>query len=240
MCGDLNLPADVDEALSGVDRVFLHTPIAADFEAQVRMVVEAAAAAEVEHVVRLSAVGASPEAEFEIARKQGRCDDLVAASGMGFTVLRTSFFQDDLIDMHITPIRSESAFYGASGQGQTAYVSAADVAASAAEILMDPRRHAGKTYVLTGPEALSDGAVAEVVSRALGREVRYVDLSPQELSAALRNGGAPAWMVEAIVGLEGVKSNGRAGRVSPALEQLIGRPGERYEEFVERNRQAFS
>lgn len=238
LCGDLSIRADVDEALRGVDRVFLITPFVADFAAQVRTVVEAATEARIEHIVRLSVVGASPDADFEIARQHGRCDALVAASGVGWTVLQPNFFQDDLIEIHVGPIRSKSAFYGASGQGETAYVSAADVVASAAEILAEPSRHSGKTYVLTGPEALSDGKVAEVVSRALGRQVRYVDLSPQELSAGLRNSGAPAWVVDAIVGLEAVKSNGWAGRVSPAVEEITGRPGERYEEFVQRNRQA--
>jgi hypothetical protein len=78
--------------------------------------------------------------------------------------------------------------------------------------------------------------VAELASNALGRDVRYVDLSTQELSAGMRSHGAPGWMVEAIVGLEVVKAHGWAREVSPAVETLTGRPGERYEQFLERNR----
>jgi len=237
---DLNRRELVDEAVRGVDRVFLLTPFIADFERQVRNVVEASKAAGVEHIVRLSALGSSPAADVGVSQQHGRCDEMVAASGISWTILRPTFLQDNLLGVAAGPIREQSAFYGASGNGEVAYVSSADIAASAAEILLDPAPHAGKTYVLTGPEALSDGAVAEVVSHSLGRKVSYVDLSPQELSAGMRQSGVPDWLVEAIVGMERMKSSGQARQVSAAVEELTGHPGERYEQFVERHREALA
>ena len=234
---DLNEPEEVARALEDVHRMFLLTPFVPEFERQVANVVEAARAAAVDHIVRLSALGAAPGAELALAAEHGRCDELVKQSGIGWTILQPTFFQDNLIGYQVEPIRSQSAFYGASASGETAYVSSADIAAVAATILLDPAPHAGKTYALTGPEALSDFAVAEALSSTLGRKINYVDLSPQQLSAGMRESGTPGWIVDALVGLERVKSLGWASQVSPAVEQITGRPGERLQEFLTRNRE---
>lgn len=236
---DFAKPATMTAACEGVNRIFLLSPFVEDFETGVRTVLAAARKAGIEHVVRSSAAGADPRAKFALAAQHGRCDQAVKESGMNWTILQPTFFQDNLVNFHAASIKDAGAFYGASGMGKTAYVSAADIAACAARVLLDSSPHRGKTYALTGPAAVSDQDAAAVLSEILGKSVSYVDLAPEALAQSMRSRGTPEWMVAAMVGLEGVKAAGWAAAVSPDVLQLLGRSGEDLAAFLKRHRAAF-
>ena len=101
-----------------------------------------------------------------------------------------------------------------------------DVAAVAAVVLTEPG-HAGQTYDVTGPEALSYADVAAALTRSLGREVQYVDVPDDVVRQALAGYGLDAWFVEALIGLyrdyrrSGV--DGYAAQVTDTVQRLTGR-----------------
>jgi uncharacterized protein YbjT (DUF2867 family) len=72
-------------------------------------------------------------------------------------------------------VAEQGALYGMTGDSRTSYVDVGDVAAVAARVLTSPG-HERRAYALTGPEALSGAEVAERLSAATGRQVRYVDV----------------------------------------------------------------
>ncbi len=221
-------------AFAGMRAAFLLVPFVEDFHTLLPPVLAAAKEAGVEHVVKLSAAGADASSDFDLARWHGLGDEAVAASGLGFTVLRPTFFQDNLVNYQGASIRSGASFYGASHGGRSAWISSRDIGEVAAAILRDPAPHAGRSYDLTGPEALADAEVAALASAATGAEVRYVDLDDAQLAAALRDGGAPEWRVDAMLGLEAVKAKGWAAGVTPDVASILGRPGEPFAEFLAR------
>lgn len=102
-------------------------------------------------------------------------------------------------------------------------------------LISTTRKRAEQSLALTGPEALTDSEAADVIGAAIGRTVRYVDLPPEQLAGGMRSSGAPDWLVESIVALEGVKANGWAAEVSPVVESVLGEKGERLSNFVARN-----
>lgn len=232
---DLEDDASVRAALAGVGRALLLSPFVERFHATAVRNIEAARAAGVDHVVRISALGADPDGALEIAQWHGAADRALAHSGVGFTVLQPTFFQDNLIKFHADSVRRDGAFYGASAGGATAYISSADIAASAAAVLLAPAAHAGATYVLTGGEAVTDARVAELATAAIGKPVRYVDLPGEQLAEGMRSNGAPGWLVDALVGLEAVKAAGWAAEATPAVRELTGRAPEAYASFLARN-----
>lgn len=234
---DLEDPASLAPALAGVTRAFVVGPQSGpDFGAHIELVVAAAAAAGVEHLLRYSALGADPEAPLALSREHGVAEAHVKAGPIPWTILEPTFYQDNIITFSGDSIRSEGVFYGAAGDGAATYVSSADIARVAAAILEDPAPHAGATYVLTGPEALSSAALAALATEVLGREIRYVDLPPETLGAGMRGAGLPGWLADALVGLEAVKRDGYAAAVSPAVREITGRDPESYRTFLERNR----
>ncbi len=236
---DLDDANSLNRAFEGVKRLLLITPFVESFEPQVTRALSAAKRAGVEHVVRLSAAGASPDAGMELARQHGRADEALKASGMGWTIVKPLFFQDNFVKFQADTIKKDGAFYGASKGGRSAYISSRDIGEVLAKVLQDPAPHAGKTLDLTGPEALSDSQAADIIGQALGKTVRYVDLEPEQLEAGLRSSGTPDWMVDGLIALEAVKANGWAAEVSPVVQSVLGKEGQRFADFIAENVSAF-
>lgn len=237
---DWSDPASVAAAFAGVDRLFLLTPFVEDPTPMIEAALAAAKEAGVQHVVRLSAAGADSSSDFVLARKHGLHEEAVKGSGIAWTILRPNFFMDNLVNFGpAQTIKAEGRIYGAAGDGKASWVSSVDVGEAAAAILRQPEPHAGQTYVLTGSEAISNPEIASLLGERLGREVVYVDLTLEQQRDALQQQGTPQWMVEGFVGLENVKRSGWAAGVSPAVEQLTGRPPESLSAFVQRNLEAF-
>lgn len=237
---DFSDPKRVVAAFEGVDRLFLLTPFVEDPRPMIDGVLGAARDARVRHIVRLSAAGADPSSPFALAREHGLIEEAVKRSGAGWTILQPSFFMDNLVNYGgAQSIAAEGRFYGAAGEGKAAYISSADVGAVAAKILRDPAAHAGQTYVLTGGEAVSNQELAALLGELRGKPVTYVDLTPEQQRAALEQQGAPGWMIDGFVGLEGVKRAGWAEAVSPVAQQILGRAPETYRAFLQRHLAAF-
>lgn len=233
---DIEAGTGVPEAFKGVERAFLLTPFVPGFEALTERAVYAAKAAGVRHVVKLSAAGADANAALWLGRSHGIGDEAVAASGMSHTILRPTFFQDNVLTYAGSTIRAQGTFYGASGGQPAAFVSSRDVAAVAAQALLDPESHAGRIYDLTGGEALTGDEVARLLSEATGSRITFTDLTPEKYAQGLRDAGTPEPFVEAFVGLEGVKSAGWAVAISPHVQQVLGRTPEAYAAFIDRHR----
>ena len=73
-----------------------------------------------------------------------------------------------------------------------------DIAAVAAAALAE-EGHEGKTYHLTGPEALSHGEMAEKLSGVLGRRIHFVDVPPEAMRETLIGVGLPVWQVDGLI-----------------------------------------
>jgi len=229
---DLARPDTLNAAFEGVDGLFLLTPFIPEPLPLVRNALAAATAAGVAHVVRVSSAGADANSPATLARHHGEGEDAVKASGIAWTVLRPTFFQSNPTHFQGDSLRGDGAFYGASGGGRTAYVAVKDIAEVAAVALTSPADHAGQTYTLTGPEALTDSEVAAVIAEAAGRPISYVDLDPETYAGGLASAGAPQFQVDGLVFLEGIKANGWAEAISPDIEHILGRPATRYADDI--------
>lgn len=238
--GDLDYPPSLAKAFQGAERLFLLTGFVEDCVPQVRNAALAAKAAGVRFILRMSAAGADPTSQFSLAKHHGESEDLVKGSGLAWAVIRPNFFMDNLINYAGATLKSDAMFYGAANEGKTAYVSSRDVGESAAAILRDPEKHAGKTFDLTGGEAVSEADVARLASEAAGREIKYLNLKPEDLRNGFIVNGVPAWMADAMIGLESIKANSWGAATSSAVQELTGRPPETFKAFFERNKARLS
>jgi uncharacterized protein YbjT (DUF2867 family) len=231
--------ASIDAALEGIDRVMLITPFVEHPVPDVQRFVARAQEKGVAFIVRLSAAGADASSGFALSREHGLGENVVRESGIRWAVLQPNFFMDNFVNFQAESIKAQGAFYGASGGKPVAYVSSRDVGAVAAAILRAPDAHAAKTYVLTGAEGVTDEAAAALLSDLVGKAVRYVDLTPEQVEAGAKQQGAPGWQAAALGGLENVKRQGWAAGVSPAVEEITGRKPESLKDFLARNRTRF-
>jgi uncharacterized protein YbjT (DUF2867 family) len=148
----------------------------------------------VAHVVKQTVLGADPEATMAFGRWHGQIEQYLDQSGLAYTLVRPhSFMQNFLLSAQ--PVAEQGVLYGMTGAGRTSYSDTRDIAAVAAQVLTSPG-HEGQRYTVTGPEALSAAEVAERLSAAIGRPVRYVDLPAAAFAQGLAGAGMPGWLVD--------------------------------------------
>ena len=214
---------DVDAAraaLEGAETLFMVS--AAESEDRLdehRAFVDAAAAAGVRHVVYVSFFGAAPDATFTLARDHAATEEHLRASGMAWTFLRDNLYLEFMDHM----VGEDGVVRGPAGDGRAAVVAHDDIARVAVAVLTDPASHAGETYDLTGPEALTFTQMAAVISEVTGREVRFHDETVEEAYASRAVYGAPDWQVDAWVSTYTAVRAGELDGVSADVERLTGR-----------------
>jgi uncharacterized protein YbjT (DUF2867 family) len=224
------------EAFTGCSRLYLVTPFSPDQVTLVENAVRAAQEAGIEHVVRLSAIGADAP-EMLPARWHRDAEAVIEESGLDYTFLRPTFFMQNLLGQ--ADAIAEGAFYNTVGETVAlAHLDARDVARVAATVLTEGG-HAGRAYELTGPTAMTSSEVATVLSDVLGHEVQYVQLSEADQRAALAEMGMPDRLVDAYVDLLDWADTGAAVETTTAIEQVTGAPATDFETFVRDHLSAF-
>lgn len=186
---------------------------------QHRTFIDAAAAAGVGHVVYTSFAGAAADCTFTLGRDHWATEEHLRASGMGFTFLRDSFYLDFLPDL----VGEDGVIRGPAGEGRVAAVTRADIARSAVAVLTAPADHAGSTWDLTGPEALTLGEVATLLGEHLGRAVTYHDETVEEAYASRQRWPAPQWQYDAWVSTYTAIAAGEMDGVTDHVQRLTGR-----------------
>jgi uncharacterized protein YbjT (DUF2867 family) len=224
---DFEKPETIRPALSGVETVFLVSNTV-DPE---RKVVDEAKRAGVKRIVKLSVFGAAEEG-FTFARWHRAVERHIEDSGLPWTFLRPAGFMQNFFNYMGETIRKESAFYSSAGNGAGAHIDARDIGAVAARVLT-VKGHEGKAYELTGPQALTYAQAAEILSRALAREIRYVPITAEQYRQGALQAGMPPAYVDALVDLDRYAALGRMTAVTPAVRSLTGRAPIRFEQFAQ-------
>lgn len=223
--GDFADRPSLDAALAGIERAFLlSSPDIRSVELQ-RNFIEAAKRAGVKHIVKLSSIHAESDSPCRLLRWHAEIEKILADSGIAHTNLRPSFFMQNVF--------MPGMFSAPTGDGQMGMIDVRDIAAVAAKTLTEPG-HAGQTYTLTGPEALSHTEAAEKLSRATGQPVPRTELSPEEFRAAMLQAGLPEWFADGLNELFGLVRAGRMATVTDDVAKVTGKAPTTFDEFARR------
>lgn len=194
--GDMLRPETLGRALDGVDHVLLiSSPDLQMVEAQCTFI-DAAKAAGVRHIVKLSGVTTSLDSPFLFSRMHAEISLHLECSGLDWTFLRPSQFATEYL-REVPTIIAERAFFLPFENARLTPVDLEDVAKAAFALLTTPG-HEGKTYMMSGPESLSMTEIAEQISLAIGSTVRYVNISVEERNRAQLAAGMPAYVADAL------------------------------------------
>ena len=211
----------VTAALDGLRTVLMVSASESpDRMSQHQAFIDAAAAAGLQQVVYISFYGAAPDCTFTLGRDHFATEEYLRASGMGFTFLRDNLYADFFPAM----VGEDGVIRGPAAQGRVAAVAQDDIADAAVAVLLDPEAHAGATYSLTGPEALTLDEVAAVLTGAQGRPVAYQPETVPEAYASRAVYAAPDWQVDAWVSTYTAIAAGELAGVTGDIETLTGRP----------------
>ncbi|MFD8206600.1 NAD(P)H-binding protein [Streptomyces sp. NPDC059695] len=233
--GDL---ADVDGLkglFEGAEAVYLLVAGLGD-ELRPREIVAAAVACGVRRIVFQSSqlVGTRTDSvSHEILRA---FEAAVRESGVAWTVLRPGGFASNAF-LWAGPVRSGRTVAAPFGEVALPVVDPADIAEVAAAALRDPA-HAGRTYVLTGPVAVSPRDQVRALADALGAPVEFVAQSADEARAQLVR-FLPEEAVDGMLSVTGAPLADER-RVSPDVERVLGRAPRSFSAWAERNVSAFA
>jgi uncharacterized protein YbjT (DUF2867 family) len=223
---DFDRPDTIRPALRDVQTLFLLSP-SVGVE---RKVVDEAKRAGVQRIVKLSVMRAADEG-FVFARWHRAVEKHIEASGVAWTFLRPNAFMQNVVNHMGHTIRGQSAIYASAADGAVAGIDTRDIGAVAAHVLTE-RGHEGQAYELTGPAALTYGQIVAVLSRVLGREIRYVPISHEQHRQALLGAGMPADYTDAVIDLNRYYAAGGLSAVSPAVRLITGQDAITFEQFA--------
>jgi uncharacterized protein YbjT (DUF2867 family) len=235
--GDMARPETLAAALRGVDRAMLISssdPMMLDVQSNF---IDAAKKAGVKHVVKLSGIMPELDSAFRFARMHGEIEKRLEASGMAFTHLRAGEFMPAYF-RQAPNIAAKGAMFLPMEDAKIASIDVGDIAEIAARVLTGPG-HEGKTYPLTGPEALTMTEVAAKLSAATGKPIRYVNVPPDAARQAQLAAGMPPYLADALFELFAERRNGKEAKVWPDAGALLGRRPTSFDEFATRHAAIF-
>lgn len=183
-----------------------------------------------QHIVKLSVLGADGEA-FALAKVHRPVERAIESSGMAWTFLRPNSFMQNVVTYMAQTIRTEAAFYSASGEGRISHVDVRDIVAVAVKALIETT-HEGRAYTLTGPEALTYHELATELSQVLGRPISHISLSPSDLRSGMLADGMPEEIVDRMLDLERFFREGQASRITNDIKQVTGRDPGRFAAYA--------
>jgi NAD(P)H dehydrogenase (quinone) len=223
-------PRALREAFAGTRTLFMVSAgETADRARRHATAVDAAVAAGVERIVYLSFLNATSDATFTFARDHWLTEEHVRSASVGYTFLRDGPY----LDYFPALAGADGVIRGPAGEGRVGAVARDDVAEVAVAVLLG-EGHDGRTYDVTGPEAISLREAAEELSRVTGREVAYHPETIEEAYESRSSYGAPEWEVEGWVTSYAAIAAGELDVVSDTVGELTGRLPMGLAEFLRR------
>jgi uncharacterized protein YbjT (DUF2867 family) len=224
---DWSDPGTWDDAVRGARAVYLVAP---PKPGQTPEFVKRASG--VERFVVLSGRGADL-LDVDFTRSMLEAEEAAKQSGAEWTMLRpNNFSQNFSEDIWHEPVRSGRLALPFAAIREP-FVDVEDVAAMAAAALTGDG-HAGQTYELSGPRALTFAEAAEIIARVSGRPVRYEEVTAAAYRAERLAEGWDAPDADGVISMYEVMRDGQVAEVSDAVRQVLGRDPISFEEYAER------
>lgn len=229
--GDLADETSIAAAMEGVDKAFLLMANGPQQLGHEIRFIDAAKAAGVSHLVKLSAVGVKAGHFNKLKDTHGRSEDHLKASGLNYTILRGNFFMQYML-YFMPAIEATGAFYVPADDKPMGMVDVRDIADCAAKVLSEDG-HAGKTYLLTGPTLYTFADAAKLFSQALGKDVGCTLIPAQAFKEQMMKAGQDEWTAGAVAEEFELLAGGGGEALTECVEQITGQPPRSFPTLLE-------
>ncbi|WP_052070543.1 SDR family oxidoreductase [Rhodococcoides fascians] len=181
--GDLRSPTTLDTALAGADVLYHAAPTQViDERPIIEHLIASGPAKGLQHIVFHSVIHPNLH-QLTHHRQKDIAEGLLRDSGIPTTVLRPSHYMQNYLEVWEF-LQAGVMPYPVSPDSVMGVVDLADVAEAAANVLIDPSPHTGRTYDLSAVE-LTRHEMAQIWSRVLGHPVTAIRISPSSLTNSL-------------------------------------------------------
>lgn len=151
-----------------------------------------------------------------------RAEQVLQDSGAKWTILRCSWFSQNFSENYLRdPVVSGEVVLPAGNVGEP-FVDADDIA-DVAVAALTADRHMGQLYELTGPRLLTFAEAVEEIARAVGRKIRYIQVSAEQYASELAGAGLPPEFVWLVNYLFTTVLDGRNANLSDGVQRALGR-----------------
>jgi uncharacterized protein YbjT (DUF2867 family) len=229
---DYDKPDSLAVALKGVDKLFLLTPFQSNMVDLTSNLVSEAKKAKVKYIAKQSVMGADAEPGITPGRLHRQAEKIIEESGIPFTFLRPNFFMQNFVNYYSNSIRSQGAFYMPAGDAKVSFVDVRDIAAVAVKSLINDNQQKGRTYNITGGEALSYGQAAEILSKLVGKKINYVNVTDQDARNGMKDMNMDEWTIKSMIELFEITRAGYVSEISPIVEQVTGNKPITFSQFA--------
>ncbi|MDQ3344060.1 MAG: NAD(P)H-binding protein [Actinomycetota bacterium] len=212
-----------EPVLTGVGAAYLVPPHEPGAASRVAAFARLAASHDVTGLVLQSGRGVgSPGRDAPVYQASLEIEDAVRGSGLPWTILRPAWFAQNFSEAFLLDGVLAGEVRAPTGDGAESFIDADDIAAVAVAALTRDG-HAGQTYELSGPRALTFAQATAEIARASGRHVRFVSPTPQEYVAELARYGVPRDVADMFGDLFAVVRRGLSEHLSDGVQRVLGR-----------------
>ena len=225
-------------ALEGVQRAFVLSPLAPDMADVMRQFGLTMRRCGVSGAVRLSAMGVGHEHQTTLGEVHGEAEQALRDS-VPVVALRPNSFMDNYATFAGAGIREHGSFQFAQGHGAVSFIDARDIADVAVHHLLTGE--SGDLSVeLTGREALTNIDVATKLSAQLGRNIEYTSLEPVSAREMLLGFGMSPWLVTILCELDAMIREDRASHTNTVIQDTLDRQPRTFDDYLRDNEALFA
>jgi uncharacterized protein YbjT (DUF2867 family) len=227
----------VAHALNYVEKIFLQTLPTPNVANTSSNIINEAKKNGVKYIVKLSAMGAKPEHKSTILRLHGEEEKIIEDSGIPYTFLRPPAFMQNFVTQFGHTIKTQNAFYAPAGDAKMSFIDSRDIAAITAEILTknnsgSSRQHENKAYDITGPDALSYGQAADILSSEAGKKISYMNITEEDARKGMKQIGMGDWFIEIMMELFRIIREGYGSETTSVVQDITGRKPIPFSQFA--------
>ena len=233
---DFTNKSTFDEALRGVDRVFLMRPPHLGKPEDLYPFIDAMKSHDIKLVSFLSLMGI----EKNTIPPHHKIEKYIEKAKVPFAHIRPGFFMQNISGIHSIEIKEKNEIFVPAGKSKTSFIDAADIGLSVATLLHKPEKHKNKAYTITGSESLNYYQIAETLSELTGKKIIYKKPSFLKYrNYYIKNRGLDKEYVNVTVALYFMTRMGTAKMVTNEFYELTGRKPRTFHEFVRGNIDSF-
>lgn len=233
---DFTKPETYENALAGVDRIFLMRPPHLGKPEDLYPFIEAAQKHSIQLIAFLSLMGI----EKNTIPPHYKIEKYIETIGLPYAHIRPGFFMQNVSGIHAYEIKENDMIFIPAGNSKTSFIDAADIGLAIATILHEPQKYKNTAHTITGPQALDYYQVANILSQITGRKITYAKPSFLKYrNHAIKNRGLDKGYVNVTVALYFMTRMGTAKATTNTFYELTGKSPRTFERFAKENSDAF-
>ena len=233
---DFTKPETFENALNGVDRVFIMRPPHLGKPEDLQPFIDALKKKNIKLVAFLSLIGV----EHNPFPPHGKIEKYIKAAGLPYCFVRPNFFMQNISGVHAFEIKHFDRIVVPVSKAVTGFIDAEDIGELVSKVLCEHEKHINTAYAVTGPEAIDYFEVAKIMSRHLGRTVTYVNPKPSLAKKYWIDIRGLDKEYATVMGmLYMITRMGNAKAVTNVFEEIMGKKPQSFEQFVVKNLDAW-